>query len=80
MPIYEYKCQRCGQVSEIIVRNVYASEEKACPNCGSHELKKLISVPGLVTKESSHSGETCCGRTERCDKPPCASEGKCGRH
>ncbi len=78
MPIYEYKCQDCGQVSEVLIHG-FDNKATKCPACGSHELTKLLSVPSVLKEESRHSGSTCCGRTERCDKPPCSSGGKCAR-
>jgi putative FmdB family regulatory protein len=78
MPIYEYRCQSCGQVSEVLVHG-FENGNPMCPNCGSHDLDKLLSVPSVLKENSHHSGSTCCGRTERCDKPPCSSGGKCVR-
>ncbi|MEW6114501.1 MAG: zinc ribbon domain-containing protein [Thermodesulfobacteriota bacterium] len=43
MPIFEFECCRCGKEFE---RLVFASEEGsvACPECGSKETKKVVSV------------------------------------
>ncbi len=78
MPIYEYKCQSCGQVSEVLIHGFDIGTPE-CPGCGSHDLNRLLSVPSVLKENSHHSGNTCCGRTERCDKPPCSSGGKCTR-
>jgi putative FmdB family regulatory protein len=78
MPIYDFKCQECGEVSEFLVPGPSASREFACQSCGSKKMDKLISVPSLL-RNVTKSGTTCCGRTERCDKPPCSSGGKCSR-
>ncbi len=78
MPIYEYKCQSCGQVSEVLVHSFNSTGNPACPSCGSHDLERLVSVPSVLKESLHHSGTTCCGRTERCEKPPCSSgEGCC---
>jgi putative FmdB family regulatory protein len=77
MPIYEYKCQSCGRVSEPLVHSLTGSEDLVCPHCGSHSLDRLLSVPGLLKGGSSPSGRTCCGREERCEMPPCSSGGQC---
>ena len=79
MPLYEYKCQSCGQISEILVQGFNSTVNQRCPECGSHDLEKLLSVASLVMQKGTPSGGTCCGRTERCDKPPCSSDGKCSR-
>ncbi len=43
MPIYDYKCQDCGKVSEMLLRSAESNDVK-CPNCGSKNLKRLISA------------------------------------
>jgi len=32
-----------------------------------------------LVRRSLGEGGTCCGRTERCDKPPCSDDGVCKR-
>lgn len=42
MPIYEYKCESCQSSFEALVTR---SEPQAeCPQCGSHELAREMSV------------------------------------
>jgi len=78
MPIYEYKCLACGGVSEIFLRSPN-SESVKCPVCGSKDLERLLSASYAIRMSSSVPGRTCCGRTERCETPPCSSEGVCHR-
>lgn len=65
MPIYEYKCDTCGSISEFIV---FGSEEGlACKSCKGTDLTKLMSAHN--TKGSGDSGPMdfgagmggCCG-------------------
>ena len=79
MPIYDYRCRVCGKITEIIVTGSDDREPRSCPECGSREVERLLSAPVLL-KGHQHSGGTCCGREERCDRPPCSSGGKCQRH
>ncbi len=78
MPIYDFKCQSCSRIFESLVRET--GKAVCCPNCGSQEVKRLISASYLVKTESRASGVTCCGRTERCDTPPCSTDEGCHRH
>lgn len=48
MPIYEYRCQRCGASFEIL-QKVNDSPLKKCIKCGGH-LEKVISPPALQFK------------------------------
>jgi len=76
MPIYDYKCQECGRVSEIFLRSIN-SEDINCPHCGSKNLEKLISAPYMIKMNAPMSGTACCGRTERCEAPPCSTNNQC---
>ena len=40
MPIFEYRCKKCNEVFEVLVRG---SQKPECPNCKSKRLEKLIS-------------------------------------
>jgi putative FmdB family regulatory protein len=80
MPIYEYKCWDCGQVTEVLARSTHPDPELACRHCRSRNLDKMISSPAaIVMGSSSPKGKTCCGKDERCDAPPCSSSGTCRR-
>ena len=88
MPTYEYQCKDCGYKFEKFQK---MSDEpiKKCPKC-SGSLKRLIGAGmGIIFKGSGFyatdygkampSGGTCCGKTERCEKPPCSDDGVCKR-
>lgn len=79
MPIYEYKCQSCGHVSEVLVPSFNNTINPDCPDCGSHDLERLFSIPSMVVGKGQNSTNICCGRTERCERPPCSSGGGCAR-
>ena len=79
MPIYDFKCRECGEVSEVLVRNVESQDIK-CPACGGSNTEKLISSSFLIKASQLATGGTCCGRAERCDSPPCSTGEGCRRH
>jgi putative FmdB family regulatory protein len=79
MPIYDFKCQECGNVSEFLLSSPPDNKKLACQSCGSQNLERLISAPTLL-RNVTNSGTTCCGRTERCETPPCSTGGQCRRH
>ena len=78
MPIYDFRCQNCNAVTEILVRNTNG-ESARCPECGSMNLEKLVSSSYMIGMGASEPGRTCCGRTERCETPRCAADGNCAR-
>ncbi|HDJ23093.1 MAG: hypothetical protein B5M54_04905 [Candidatus Aminicenantes bacterium 4484_214] len=80
MPIYEFKCHTCGQVFEVFWQSRKSYIQLQCPECGSQTTEKILSSPARVGVESSSpKGTTCCGRSERCDSPPCSTTGSCRR-
>ena len=40
MPLYEYRCRRCGITFEALVRG---SDQIACPSCSAVDLERLVS-------------------------------------
>ena len=48
MPIYEYRCQDCGEKFEKLVRGNSEQPELACPICGSKQAQKLLSPFGTL--------------------------------
>ncbi|HKW89495.1 MAG TPA: FmdB family zinc ribbon protein [Candidatus Acidoferrales bacterium] len=50
MPLYEYKCVKCGHRFEKI-ENVSASTTKKCPECGSRA-ERMLAAPAIQFKGS----------------------------
>jgi len=51
MPIYEYRCAKCGFQDEYL-QKVSERPLKVCPSCGKAKYKKLLSAPGFQLKGS----------------------------
>ncbi len=51
MPIYEYRCDRCGHEKEYL-QKVSDPLITVCPSCGESAMKKLISAAGFQLKGS----------------------------
>jgi putative FmdB family regulatory protein len=75
MPIYEYKCLQCGEVSEHRITSQSQVNAISCRTCGSQDLRKLMSVPSISTGKKEPAVQTCCGSDERCSEP-----GRCCSH
>jgi putative FmdB family regulatory protein len=71
MPIYEYRCDSCGETNEYLVFG--KDEELHCKSCDSQDLKKLLSAHNTgasrpdFTAGSSSGG--CCGSPNSCGNP-----------
>ncbi len=88
MPTYQYLCESCGHQFEKM-QGMTDPRLKVCPKCGK-TLSRLIGTGGGIIIKGSRStmsnlkndfssGQTCCGREERCDTPPCSDDGVCKR-
>ena len=49
MPIYEYLCEGCGNVTEVI-QKLDEPGPKTCPECGSRKIAKLVSRSAFQLK------------------------------
>ncbi len=71
MPIYEYVCKKCGEVTELLVLG--NAETPACKGCGSEEIVKLMSAANVGAASPSFSPPQasggCCGSPGSCGNP-----------
>jgi len=77
MPIYEFECLDCGHNTEILMAP-HETDLVVCGNCGSRNLKKLLSAHAAVNpmgRSSDFPQVRCCGS----EGPPstCAGPGTC---
>jgi len=68
MPIYEFKCNDCGKNFKSLIGVVAGNNEVRCPECGSKNLTRLLSVFAVKNfgggkKDNGSGGPTCptCG-------------------
>ncbi len=56
MPLYEYRCEKCGKSFEKLRRMQDADEPLQCPDCRSGEVKRLFSTFSSKGCAASPSG------------------------
>jgi putative FmdB family regulatory protein len=66
MPIFEYKCQDCGHVTEVLQKS-RKSTKQTCEKCDGSNMKRLLS--GFAVGQGKSSAPTC---------DSCASLPSCG--
>lgn len=63
MPIYEYQCQVCGARFDKLVRSIQTPMTVQCPQCGSQDCRKALSLFGTTgsssTGSSAGAGASC---------------------
>jgi putative FmdB family regulatory protein len=55
MPIYEFKCRKCGHIMEFLERSG-KNRKHTCERCKSSDLQKLLSGFSIGQSDSSSSG------------------------
>ena len=74
MATYLYACSRCGELEAEQAMSEPAWER--CPTCGG-PLRRLIAGGTSFVMKGRGAGNPCerqvpcCGREQRCDRPPC---------
>lgn len=59
MPLFEYRCKKCGNVTTFLER-IGEDKEHHCEKCESKETEKIFSKVSQITeKKSSCSTGTC---------------------
>lgn len=58
MPVFDFECKECGNKFDLMISN--KDKEKAkCPQCGSAEIKQLLSR--FATLSGGSSADSCAG-------------------
>jgi len=58
MPIFEYRCSKCGHVTAFL-ENPHARSPHACEKCASKDTEKVFSTFAAKSGTSSSSGSSC---------------------
>ena len=74
MPLYEYKCLKCGRRTEKI-ENVAGPHLKKCPQCGG-KVESLISAPAIQFKGSGWYVTDYAAKSGGSDKAEKGKDGK----
>jgi putative FmdB family regulatory protein len=83
MPIYEYRCQSCGDKFEKLVRRASDAMDAGCPSCGEKHLEQQYST--FAARGGSASDDCFTPASTRSDGGGCGSgmcgmPGMCGRN
>ena len=76
MPIFEYRCEKCGHVMEVLHKSVKA-EWPTCEKCGSPDMNKLLSGFAVGKGSESRFCDSCPSQPAHGGSCPC---GSCGMH
>ena len=58
MPLYEFECKKCDHTfDKILTIKEMETVQLACPQCGSDDVRKLISSGGIKIGIGDYSGK-----------------------
>lgn len=70
MPIYEYKCQKCGHITEFL-ESMSASGKHACESCKSLKTEKILSSFATSNTDSACPSSAACPSGDTCSTGQC---------
>ncbi|MBT4512053.1 MAG: zinc ribbon domain-containing protein [Chloroflexi bacterium] len=79
MPIYDYKCENCGNVTEFLL-NSHNSSPDNCPDCGGINLERMLSASYMIKMGTPSSCGTCCEPSNSCNEAGCPAGGPCSQN
>ena len=60
MPVYEYRCKKCGDKYELRLGFIHSKNDEKCPKCGGRDVDRVFSPIN-----SRSSGSSSCGSQPR---------------
>jgi len=57
MPMYEYRCRKCGESFEELVRNAEDEAALVCPACGAKQPERCLSACAVRVGHDVGGGE-----------------------
>jgi len=60
MPIYEYRCQKCGQLFQKLQSVSAGAKAVACPGCGRKRVERRPSVFASTSSAGSPGSSSSC--------------------
>ncbi len=60
MPIFDFACKQCGKKFDLMISNTQKNQVK-CPECGSAEVKQLLSAFNTAKPSSGTVPNACQG-------------------
>jgi putative FmdB family regulatory protein len=52
MPIYEYRCRQCGEISAYLLKTIGGEPQSGCKQCESSELQRIMSSVAYIRSEA----------------------------
>jgi len=57
MPIYEFRCESCDQVFELLALSDSERRQAECPQCGGRQLSRVLSTCAAVMGQGGQASQ-----------------------
>ncbi|MGI5838268.1 MAG: FmdB family zinc ribbon protein [bacterium] len=61
MPIYEFRCRNCGEMTEILCKMGENGKDLVCPACGGRQMQRQLSCFNSASLPGGKSCPPGCG-------------------
>lgn len=73
MPIYEFKCSKCSEYFEILIRNEEDEKKLECPKCQSTAFERVMSRTNMAMGSGSGGSSSTTTTTRNCGSGNCGT-------
>lgn len=74
MPIYEFRCLKCSQITELLVMgSAQDSVEIKCRHCDAGELERVLSASNFAVNSGGGSGAGVSTQSRKCAGGSCTT-------
>jgi len=73
MPIYEFRCLKCNDCFEFLLRNQEEQVELCCPKCKSEEFERVMSASCHTVGEGASKKDSAHTQTRNCSSGTCTT-------
>jgi len=73
MPIYEFKCLKCGEFIELLIMSADETDEMKCPKCEAQTFERVLSATRISMDSDAGAGQRASSRTRTCSGGSCTT-------
>jgi len=73
MPIYEFRCLKCNECFEFLLRNQEEQIELCCPKCKSEDFERIMSASCYAVGEGAPKKDAAHTQTRNCSSGSCTT-------
>jgi putative FmdB family regulatory protein len=73
MPIFEFRCNKCNEVFEVLQMSSEDEVEMKCPHCGSENFERVLSTTSYAMGDSKGGARGSAVQSRECASGTCST-------